>query len=51
MNTKKSLETLYERDMLNEKGLKQYIKYLRDELKDHSPRIKEVMSKKGLHKR
>ena len=50
MNTRKSLETLYERDMLNSKGLKQYIKYLKEEIQDYSERIKEVIKNKGLHK-
>ena len=51
MNTRKSLETLYERDMLNSKGLKQYIKYLKEEVKDHSERIKEVIKDKGKHRK
>jgi len=44
------LEKCYKMDWLNGNGLKQYIGYLRREKIDYTERIKEVISKKGLHK-
>jgi DNA-binding response OmpR family regulator len=50
LEEEKILERMYKMDWLNDNGLKQYIGYLRREIQDHSERIKEIISKKGLHK-
>lgn len=50
MKDKEVLEYAYKMNWLNKDGLRQYIGWLRGELKDHSERIKEVIDKKGLHK-
>lgn len=49
INELEALESFYEKNYLNVDGLRRYCKYLRNEVVNHSPRIKEVCSKKGLH--
>ena len=44
MNTEKAVIKLYERNMLNEKGLRQYIKYLRNEIKDFRTKRTELIT-------
>ena len=48
MKEKECLADMYEKDYLNELGLKRYIEWLKQNVKDYGQDIKEVCSKKGL---
>ena len=50
MDEETALTICEEKGFLNEKGLIQLLQYAKEEIVSYNKRIKEVMSKKGLHK-